>query len=113
MLVSHSIVWMKWPMITTCAGGETMVASVSAVLNRFKTEWATQWPPEAIIGACEEAGYTAWRDRILIARYHHPALSLTDSAWQYRLQSSAASVGLTVQRGSLLSSPCQTPATPL
>jgi hypothetical protein len=42
-----------------------MVASVTAVLSRFKTEWATQLQPEAIIGACEEAGYTAWRDRVL------------------------------------------------
>jgi hypothetical protein len=42
-----------------------MVASVSAVLGRFKTEWATQLQPEAIIGACEEAGYTSWRDRVL------------------------------------------------
>jgi hypothetical protein len=40
-----------------------MVASVTAVLSRFKTEWATQWQPEAIIGACEEAGSTSWRDR--------------------------------------------------
>jgi Transposase DDE domain len=42
-----------------------MVASVTAVLSRFKTAWATQWQPEAILGACEEAGYTAWRDRVL------------------------------------------------
>ena len=42
-----------------------MVASVTAVLSRFKTEWATQWQPEAIIGACEEAGYPFWRDRVL------------------------------------------------
>jgi hypothetical protein len=42
-----------------------MVASVTAVLSRFTTEWATQLPPEAIIGACEEAGYTSWRDRVL------------------------------------------------
>jgi hypothetical protein len=42
-----------------------MVASVTAVLRRFKTEWATQLQPEAIIGACEEAGYTSWRDRVL------------------------------------------------
>jgi Transposase DDE domain len=42
-----------------------MVASITAVLNRFKTEWATQLQPEAIIGACEEAGYTSWRDRVL------------------------------------------------
>jgi hypothetical protein len=50
-------------MITTYAGGGTMVASVTAVLSRFTTEWATQWQSEAIIGACEEAGYTAGRDR--------------------------------------------------
>ncbi len=42
-----------------------MVASVTAVLKRFKTEWATQLQPEAIIGACEEVGYTSWRDRVL------------------------------------------------
>jgi len=42
-----------------------MVASVTAVLSRVNTEWATQLPPEAIIGACEEAGYTFWRDRVL------------------------------------------------
>src|SRR6266550_2708601 len=65
MLVYHSISCMKWPVITTCAGGGTMGASVTAVLRRFKTEWATPWQPEAIIGACEAAGYTAWRDRVL------------------------------------------------
>ena len=42
-----------------------MVASVTAVLSRFKTAWATQLQPEAIIGACEEAGSTFWRDRVL------------------------------------------------
>jgi hypothetical protein len=31
-----------------------MVASVTAVLSRFKTEWATQLQPEAIIRACED-----------------------------------------------------------
>jgi hypothetical protein len=41
-----------------------MVASVTAVLKRFNTEWATQLPPEAIMAACEEAGYTSWRDRV-------------------------------------------------
>jgi hypothetical protein len=54
---------MQWPVITTHAGGRTMVASITAVLGRFTTEWATQLPPEAIIGACAEAGYTFWRDR--------------------------------------------------
>jgi Transposase DDE domain len=42
-----------------------MVANITAVLRRFKTEWATQLQPEAIIGACEEAGYTSWRHRVL------------------------------------------------
>jgi hypothetical protein len=42
-----------------------MVASVTAVLSRFKTEWATLLQSEAIIGACEAAGYTTWRDRVL------------------------------------------------
>jgi hypothetical protein len=42
-----------------------MVASVSAMLKRLKTEWATQLQPEAIIAACAEAGYTSWRDRVL------------------------------------------------
>jgi hypothetical protein len=42
-----------------------MVASVTAVLKRAQMEWATQLQPEAIIAACEEAGYTNWRDRVL------------------------------------------------
>ncbi len=42
-----------------------MVASVTAVLKRLKMDWATQLQPEAIIAACEEAGYTSWRDRVL------------------------------------------------
>jgi hypothetical protein len=42
-----------------------MVASVTAVLKRVKMDWATQLQPEAIIAACEEAGYTSWRDRLL------------------------------------------------
>jgi hypothetical protein len=42
-----------------------MVASVTAVLKRLKTEGATQLHPDAIIAACEEAGYTSWRDRVL------------------------------------------------
>ena len=42
-----------------------MVASVTAVLTRFTAEWAPQLRPDAIIGACEEVGYTAWRDRVL------------------------------------------------
>jgi hypothetical protein len=56
MLVYHRISCMRGPVITTHAEGGTMVASVTAVLSRWKTAWATQLQPEAIIGACEEAG---------------------------------------------------------
>jgi Transposase DDE domain len=42
-----------------------MVANITAVLRRFNTEWATQMQPEALIGACEEAGSTSWRHRVL------------------------------------------------
>jgi len=42
-----------------------MVTSVTAVLKRIKVEWATQLQPEGIIAACQEAGYTSWRDRVL------------------------------------------------
>jgi hypothetical protein len=42
-----------------------MVASVTTVLKRVKMDWATQLQPEAIIAACEEAGYTSWRERVL------------------------------------------------
>jgi Transposase DDE domain len=42
-----------------------MVASVTAVLKRVKMDWAAQLQPEAIVAACEEAGYTSWRDRVL------------------------------------------------
>src|ERR687893_964545 len=65
MLGYHNISCMQGPVITIHAGGRTMVASVTAVLSRFKTDWATQLQPEAIIAACEEAGYTSWRDRVL------------------------------------------------
>jgi hypothetical protein len=65
MLGDHHLAWMQWPVITTHAGGRTMVASGTAVLSRFTTAWATQLPPEAIIGAGEEAGATCWRDRVL------------------------------------------------
>jgi hypothetical protein len=47
---------------------ETLPAGLPAApsINRFKTEWATQWPPEAVIGACEAAGSTSWRDRVVL-----------------------------------------------
>src|SRR5918996_3967144 len=28
-------------------------------------DWATQLQPDAILAACQEAGYTSWRDRVL------------------------------------------------
>jgi hypothetical protein len=42
-----------------------MVPCITAVLTRLKTEWATQLHPDAIMAACQEAGYTSWRDRVL------------------------------------------------
>jgi hypothetical protein len=42
-----------------------MVPRIIAVLTRMKTDWATQLPPDAILAACQEAGYTSWRDRVL------------------------------------------------
>jgi Transposase DDE domain len=42
-----------------------MVPRITAVLTRLKTDWATQLQPDAIMAACQEAGYTSWRDRVL------------------------------------------------
>jgi Transposase DDE domain len=42
-----------------------MVPSITTVLMRFKTDWAAQLQPDAIKAACQEAGYTSWRDRLL------------------------------------------------
>jgi Transposase DDE domain len=42
-----------------------MILSITAVLARFKTDWAAQLQPDAIKAACQEAGYTTWRDRLL------------------------------------------------
>jgi hypothetical protein len=42
-----------------------MVPSVTAILQRFKTDWASQLQSDAIHTACREAGYTSWRDRLL------------------------------------------------
>ena len=42
-----------------------MVPRITAVLTRLNTDWATQLQPDAIMAACQEAGYTAWRDRVL------------------------------------------------
>jgi Transposase DDE domain len=42
-----------------------MVLKITAVLARFKTDWTAQLQPDAIKAACQEAGYTTWRDRLL------------------------------------------------
>ena len=42
-----------------------MVSRITAVLTRLNTDWATQLQPDAILAACQEAGYTSWRDRVL------------------------------------------------
>ena len=42
-----------------------MVPSVTTVLQRCKTDWAAQLQPDAIHTACQKAGYTSWRDRLL------------------------------------------------
>jgi hypothetical protein len=42
-----------------------MVPSVTAIPQRFSTEWAALLQPDAILAVCREIGYTAWRDRVL------------------------------------------------
>jgi hypothetical protein len=42
-----------------------MVPRITAVLTQFKTDWAAQLQPDAIKAACQEAGDTSWRDRVL------------------------------------------------
>jgi hypothetical protein len=42
-----------------------MIPRLTTVLTRLKTEWAAQLQPDAILAACQEAGYTCWRDRVL------------------------------------------------
>ena len=42
-----------------------MVPRIAAVLTRFKTDWAAQLQPDAIEAACQEGGYTSWRERVL------------------------------------------------
>jgi Transposase DDE domain len=42
-----------------------MVLNITAVLAQFKMDWAAQLQPDAIKAACQEAGYTTWRDRLL------------------------------------------------
>jgi hypothetical protein len=42
-----------------------MVTSITAILQRFTTEWAMLLQPESILAVCREIRYTAWRDRML------------------------------------------------
>ena len=42
-----------------------MVPSITTILQRFTGEWAALLQPDAILAACGEVGYTAWRDRVL------------------------------------------------
>ena len=42
-----------------------MVPSMTTILQRFTTEWATLLQPEAILTVCSEMGYTGWRHRVL------------------------------------------------
>src|SRR5262245_65887316 len=46
-------------------GGDPMVPSVTAILQRFTGEWATLPQPDAILAVCQEIWYTACRDRRL------------------------------------------------
>jgi hypothetical protein len=48
-----------------------------AVLTRLKTDGAAQLPPDAIMAVCQEAGYTAGRDRVLT-----PGTTLQLCLWQ-------------------------------
>jgi hypothetical protein len=42
-----------------------MVPRITAVRRRLTTAWATPLQPDAIRAAGQEAGSTAWRDRVL------------------------------------------------
>ncbi len=42
-----------------------MVESIMTVLERLKTDWATELQPAALQAACVDVGYTQWRDRVL------------------------------------------------
>jgi hypothetical protein len=42
-----------------------MVPRITAVLTRLNTDGTTPLQPDAILAACQEAGYTSWRDRVL------------------------------------------------
>jgi hypothetical protein len=40
-----------------------MIPCITSVLMRLKADWVAQLQPDAIMAACQEAGYIAWRDR--------------------------------------------------
>jgi hypothetical protein len=42
-----------------------MIPRIAAVLTRFKTDGAAPLHPDAMKAACQEAGDTAWRERVL------------------------------------------------
>jgi Transposase DDE domain len=42
-----------------------MVPNITMILQRFTAEWAALLQPEAILAACGEVGYLAWRHRVL------------------------------------------------
>jgi hypothetical protein len=50
---------------------------VTAILQRFTTEWTAILPPDAILAACGEVGYTTWRDRLLT-----PVMTIQRFLWQ-------------------------------
>ena len=62
-----------------------MVPNITTILQRFTTEWAALLQPEAILAACGEVGYIAWRDRVLTPVTTIQLFLLTDSARQYCL----------------------------
>jgi hypothetical protein len=42
-----------------------MVPRITAVLMPLKTDWVARLQSDAITAACEQVGYTAWRNRLL------------------------------------------------
>ena len=42
-----------------------MVPRITAVLTRLNTDGTTPRQPDALLAACQEAGYPSWRDRAL------------------------------------------------
>ena len=62
-----------------------MVPNVTAILQRFTTEWTALLQPEAILAACREVGHTDVARPRAHARHHHPVIPATDSARQHGL----------------------------